>query len=108
MASSGRVAVIGGGIIGVAVAEQLSRDPSQQVVVVEKEPELAAHQSGHNSGVVHMGVYYAPGSLKAELCRRGGELLKAFCAERALPYEEVGKVVVAVAEREVAPLERLY
>jgi L-2-hydroxyglutarate oxidase LhgO len=108
MPSAGHVAVIGGGIVGVAVAEQLSRDPSRQVVLVEKEPQLATHQSGHNSGVVHMGVYYTPGSLKAQLCRRGAELLSAFCASHGLPYDEVGKVVVATEERELPALHALH
>jgi L-2-hydroxyglutarate oxidase LhgO len=108
MASAGHLAVIGGGIVGVALAERLSRDPAVHVVVVEKEPELASHQSGHNSGVVHMGVYYPPGSLKARLCRRGSELLKEFCTGQDIAYDEVGKVVVAVDERELPALNRLY
>jgi L-2-hydroxyglutarate oxidase LhgO len=108
MASTGHIAVVGGGIVGVAVAERLSRDPGLQVVVVEKEQQLATHQSGHNSGVVHMGVYYAPGSLKARLCRQGGEALKAFCAARDLPYDAVGKLVIAADEREVPALHALH
>lgn len=78
-----------------------------EVVVLERESTLAQHQTSHNSGVVHAGIYYAPGSLKARLCRRGLGLLRSYCAERGLPYEACGKVVVAVDEREVEPLRRL-
>ncbi len=91
-----RYAVIGGGILGTAVARQLLQQrPDAQVTVLEKEPVLAAHQTGRNSGVVHAGLYYAPGSLKATLCRRGVELLHAYCRVRGLPYDERGKVLVA-------------
>ena len=90
------VAVIGGGILGVAVARRLLQlRPDAGVTVFEKEPGLAAHQTGHNSGVVHSGLYYTPGSLKARLCRRGAGLLRDFCAEKALPYDACGKVLVA-------------
>ena len=75
--------------------------------MLERESALAQHQTAHNSGVVHAGIYYAPGSLKARLCRRGLGLLRDFCAERGLPYEACGKVVVAVDEREIEPLRRL-
>jgi (S)-2-hydroxyglutarate dehydrogenase len=88
------VGVVGAGLIGLAVGRALARRGAA-VTVFEKEPDLALHQSGHNSGVVHSGIYYPPGSLKAMLCRRGVGLLKAFCAEHGLPYEEIGKVVVA-------------
>ena len=77
------------------------------MLVLEAEHSLAQHQTSHNSGVVHAGIYYAPGSLKARLCRRGLELLRDFCRERGLPYEVCGKVVVAVDEREIEPLRRL-
>ena len=91
-----RIAVIGGGIIGVAVARRLTRvNPSAHITVYEKENLLAGHQTGHNSGVVHSGLYYTPGSLKARLCRRGVSLLKEFCAEKYLDYNEIGKVLVA-------------
>ena len=75
--------------------------------MLEKEPEIAGHQTSHNSGVVHAGIYYAPGSLKARLCRRGLGLLRDFCAAHELPYEACGKVVVATGEGEVEPLKRL-
>ena len=103
-----RFVVVGGGILGLATARQLVKSqPEAEVVVLEREPALAQHQTAHNSGVVHAGIYYAPGSLKARLCRRGLTLLRAYCAERGLPYEACGKVVVAVDEREVEPLRRL-
>ncbi len=75
--------------------------------MLEKEGGLARHQTGHNSGVVHAGLYYAPGSLKARLCTRGRELMKEFCAEKGVVYDECGKVVVATRETEVGPLRRL-
>lgn len=100
-----RAAVVGGGIIGVAVARQLVRTSDDiDVTVFEKEDRLAAHQTGHNSGVVHAGLYYPPGSLKATLCRRGVELLQDFARTRDLRYDECGKVVVA---RDVDELDRL-
>ena len=92
-----RYAVVGGGIIGTAVARRLLAErPDAEVTVLEKEDRLATHQTGRNSGVVHAGLYYEPGSLKATLCRRGVALLKEFCAEHGLPYDEVGKVLVAL------------
>jgi L-2-hydroxyglutarate oxidase LhgO len=93
------VGVVGAGLIGLAVARGLARR-GVDVTVFEKEPDLALHQSGRNSGVVHSGIYYPPGSLKATLCRRGVGLLMEFCAEHGLPYEEIGKVVVARNEVE--------
>jgi L-2-hydroxyglutarate oxidase len=92
-----RYAVVGGGIIGTAVARRLLvQQPDAVVTVLEKEDRLAAHQTGRNSGVVHAGLYYDPGSLKATLCRRGVALLKDFCTERGLPYDEIGKVLVSL------------
>ncbi|SFL37038.1 L-2-hydroxyglutarate oxidase [Geodermatophilus ruber] len=92
-----RYAVVGGGIIGTAVARRLlQRQPDAVVTVLEKEHRLAAHQTGRNSGVVHAGLYYQPGSLKATLCRRGVALLRDFCAAKGLPYREIGKVLVAL------------
>ncbi|HEY5990868.1 MAG TPA: FAD-dependent oxidoreductase, partial [Streptosporangiaceae bacterium] len=91
-----RCAIVGGGIIGVAVARQLlARAPGARVTLLEKEPALAAHQTGHNSGVVHAGLYYQPGSLKARLCRRGTGLLRDFCEQHNLAYDECGKLVIA-------------
>jgi len=100
--------VVGGGIIGTAVARRLTEVlPDASVTVLEKEHELAAHQTGHNSGVVHAGLYYEPGSLKARLCRRGMTLLKEFCAERGLPYDECGKVLVALDDVERGRLDAI-
>jgi len=102
-------AIIGGGINGLAVARQLLLDhPHICVTVFEKEGAVAQHQSSHNSGVVHAGLYYEPGSLKARLCRRGVELVKRYCAENAIAYDECGKLVVALNEEEVPRLEAIY
>lgn len=102
-------AVVGAGIIGAAVARELTlRFPGAAVTVFEKEAEVAAHQTGHNSGVVHAGLYYEPGGLKARLCRRGVTLLQQFCAEHELPYEECGKIVVALDEVEERRLQDIY
>lgn len=103
-----RFAVVGGGIVGTAVARRLSQlRPEATVTLLEKEPELARHQTGRNSGVVHAGLYYAPGSLKARLCRRGVAMLRDYCTERGLAYDECGKVLVAlddVEERRLADI----
>jgi L-2-hydroxyglutarate oxidase LhgO len=104
-----RIAVVGGGIIGTAVARRLLQvRPDADVLVLEKEDRLAAHQSSHNSGVVHAGIYYAPGSLKATLCRRGVGLLRAFCEEHGLVYDRCGKLLVALDETEQARLSGLH
>ncbi len=103
-----RVGVVGGGILGLAVARRIGEvRPGTTVTVLEKERELALHQTGRNSGVVHAGIYYAPGSLKARLCRRGVGLLRAYCAERGLPVDECGKLVVALDEPELERLREL-
>jgi L-2-hydroxyglutarate oxidase LhgO len=103
--SSIRAAVVGGGIVGLAVArELLSELPGAEVVVYEKESAVAAHQTGHNSGVVHAGLYYEPGSLKARLCRRGVGLLEKFASDKGVTYEECGKIVVA---QDAGELDRL-
>lgn len=102
------VGIVGGGIVGLAVGRELAlRRPGLQVVVLEKEGRLGAHQTGHNSGVVHAGLYYRPGSLKAELCTRGRLQLRDYCADRGLPYEECGKLVVAVDPSELGRFEAL-
>jgi L-2-hydroxyglutarate oxidase len=89
-------AVIGGGIVGMSVAWQLrQRQPSCSIVVVEKETALARHQTGHNSGVIHAGIYYEPGSLKASLCRKGVTETLRFCRDNNIPYEQCGKLIVA-------------
>jgi (S)-2-hydroxyglutarate dehydrogenase len=98
--------VAGAGIVGLAVARHLAVS-GRPVVVFEKEAAVARHQSGHNSGVVHAGIYYAPGSAKAVLCRRGVDLLRAYCADRGLPFEERGKLVVARDGAETVRLAEL-
>ncbi|GAA1775550.1 L-2-hydroxyglutarate oxidase [Streptomonospora arabica] len=101
-----RIGIIGGGIIGLALARWVTQNrPGARVTVLEKEDAVARHQTGHNSGVVHAGLYYRPGSLKALLCRRGTSLLREYCAERGLPYEEVGKVLVAHDDEDAARLD---
>lgn len=100
------IGIIGGGILGLAVAADCARQ-GMQVTVFEKEAALAQHQTGRNSGVAHSGVYYAPGSLKAELCRRGVELLRAFCAAHDVAYDECGKVIVASGPQEHDRLDEL-
>ena len=103
-----RYAVVGGGIIGAAVARRLLElRPDAHVTLLEKEDRLAAHQTGRNSGVVHAGLYYLPGSLKALLCRRGVGLLKDFCAEKAIAYDEIGKVLVALDAAEEQRLDAI-
>jgi len=100
--------VIGGGIVGLSTAmAALGRFPSLHVAVLEKESEVAAHQTGHNSGVIHSGVYYRPGSLKAQLCVRGAAAMVAFCREHGLPHEVCGKVIVATREDELPQLAEI-
>ncbi len=103
-----RAAVIGGGIVGLAVANELMASSDRvRVTVFEMEPGVARHQTGHNSGVVHAGLYYEPGSLKATLCRRGVRLLRDYTERKGLPYAECGKIVVAHSEAEVARLSAI-
>ena len=97
-----RFVVVGAGILGLATARRLAACcAGAEIVVLEREPALARHQTSHNSGVVHAGLYYAPGSLKARLCRRGLGLLRDYCAAHGLPYDACGKLVVATDEHEV-------
>jgi len=101
-------AVVGGGILGLAVArELLRRHPNASLTLLEKEPELAAHQSGRSSGVIHAGIYYAPGSLKARLCVQGARRLYEYCAERGIEARRDGKLIVATEEAELARLDEL-
>ncbi|XP_050036597.2 L-2-hydroxyglutarate dehydrogenase, mitochondrial [Dermacentor andersoni] len=102
------IVIVGGGIVGVATARELSlRHPKLRLAVVEKENKLAAHQSGHNSGVIHAGIYYAPGSLKAKLCVRGLELAYKYFDEHNVPYKKCGKLIVAVDPAELPRLDAL-
>lgn len=108
MAAEDQVVVIGGGILGLAVGREITlRQPGCRVIVLEKESRLATHQTGHNSGVVHAGIYYRPGSLKAELCTRGRGMLREYCQDQGLPFSELGKLVVAVQESELGRLDAL-
>jgi (S)-2-hydroxyglutarate dehydrogenase len=101
--------IIGAGIVGLATAFEFSRRfPGKPLLVVEKENRVAAHQTGHNSGVVHSGIYYRTGSLKARNCVAGCASMKRFCAEHGIPYEECGKLVVATAPDEVPRLHQLH
>jgi L-2-hydroxyglutarate oxidase LhgO len=102
------VAVIGGGIVGLATAYRLlERRSALRLAVVEKEAEVARHQSGHNTGVIHAGIYYRPGSFKARLCREGKAALQEFAAEHAIPFEICGKIIVALEESELGRLADL-
>lgn len=103
------LAVIGGGIIGLATAMRVSQEfPGLKVAVLEKEDEVATHQTGHNSGVIHAGIYYAPDSQKANFCSTGGKLLREFCDQRGIGYEMCGKLIVAINEEEVPRLDELF
>lgn len=103
------IGIIGGGIIGLATAYHLSqRFPDLKTIVIEKENGLASHQTGHNSGVIHSGLYYKPGSAKAAMAVRGAELMKLFCEDNAVQFKICGKVVVAVDVSEIPALEELY
>src|ERR1051325_12224090 len=102
------VVVIGGGILGLAVArELLGRDGGRGVCVLEREERLGAHQTSHSSGVIHAGIYYAPGSLKARLCVEGARLLYAYCDERGIEARRDGKLIVAADEGELAGVGEL-
>ena len=103
------VVIVGGGIVGLASAYQLVRRfPTLHVTILEKEAELGSHQTGHNSGVLHSGIYYKPGSLRATNCRTGKRAMEDFCEAEGVPYEICGKVIVAVSEAEFPQLEQIY
>jgi L-2-hydroxyglutarate oxidase len=103
------IAIIGGGIVGLATAREFARRyPGISIGVIEKEERLATHQTGRNSGVIHAGVYYAPGSLKARFCREGLAATMAFCRERAIPFEQCGKLIVATSEDERPRMDALF
>ena len=106
---SSDIAIIGGGIVGLATAYQLTRlHPGKKIVLLEKENTLAVHQTGHNSGVLHSGIYYRPGSLKAINCREGRLAMERFCSEHGIDYDICGKVIVAVEEKELPALDMIY
>lgn len=104
-----RYVVIGGGVVGLATARQLLLDrPGAEVCVLEKEAQVGQHQTGHNSGVIHAGVYYRPGSLKATLCRAGSRSMVEFCAEHGIPVQVCGKLIVATDQTEIPRLRALH
>ncbi|MEU4659353.1 L-2-hydroxyglutarate oxidase [Streptomyces sp. NPDC023723] len=103
------IGIVGAGIVGLALGREIAlRRPGTRVVVFEKEQQVSLHQTGHNSGVVHAGIYYTPGSLKADLTVRGVALLREYCQDRGLPYREIGKLVMAVREDELGRMANLY
>src|SRR5436190_19257636 len=103
------IVIIGAGIVGLSTAIHLTRDWSHvRLVVLEKENDIAQHQSGHNSGVIHSGVYYKPGSLKAKMCVEGAAAMVEFCREHNLPLQICGKVIVATTDEEMPRLQVLF
>jgi (S)-2-hydroxyglutarate dehydrogenase len=103
------IAIIGGGIVGLASANALlDQNPRRRLILVEAEPRLASHQTGHNSGVIHSGLYYKPGSLKAQLCVAGREAMYLFCREHGIAHERCGKIVVATEQEELPRLQELH
>ena len=101
--------IIGAGIIGLTIAYELTKkQPKARLIIIDKEPGAAQHQTGRNSGVIHAGVYYTPGSLKATLCRKGVPAIIKFCAKHQVAYEQCGKLIVAVDNDEATRLEGLY
>ena len=103
------IAIVGGGIVGLATARALlEKTPSLKLVLCEKEAELGRHQTGHNSGVIHSGIYYKPGSFKARLCVEGARLMVEFCEAHAIKYDRCGKVIVATSPEEIPRLKTLH
>lgn len=103
------ILVIGAGIVGLAAGLELcTRFPNHSIAIIDKEESIAAHQTSHNSGVIHSGIYYKPGSLKARLCVEGAAAMIRFCEENEIPYELCGKIIVATSQNEVPRLEELY
>ncbi len=102
-------AIIGAGIVGLSAAREILRArPGSSIIVLEKESAVAQHQTGHNSGVIHAGIYYAPGSLKARFCHEGAAATRAFCAEQGIKFETCGKLLVATNELERARMKNLF
>src|SRR5438128_7868687 len=109
MENSHDIAISGGGIVGLATARALGeRAPGARLVILEKEARLATHQTGNNSGVIHSGIYYKPGSYKAKLCVEGKGLMLDFCAKHGIRVDHVGKVIVATSQAELPRLQTLY
>ena len=109
MADRFDVAIVGGGILGLATARVLTeRAPRARLVILEKESKLAQHQTGHNSGVIHSGIYYRPGSYKATLCVQGARLMEQFCDTHGIKHQTIGKVIVATSEAELPRLQTLF
>jgi L-2-hydroxyglutarate oxidase len=102
------ILVIGGGIIGTATALSLQNSSKLNILLIEAEEKLASHQTGNNSGVIHSGLYYKPGSLKTKNCTDGRELLYNFCAEQNIPHQKCGKIVVATNDSELTALDELF
>ncbi|HAE11174.1 MAG TPA: L-2-hydroxyglutarate oxidase [Opitutae bacterium] len=103
------VCIIGGGIVGLATAYRIwARFPKKKIVILEKESSLAKHQTGHNSGVLHSGIYYKPGSLKAINCRKGKLAMEEFCREQGIEHELCGKIIVALNDEEIPRMEKIY
>jgi len=102
-------AIIGAGIVGLAAAREILRArPRSSIIIFEKERAIACHQTGHNSGVIHAGIYFAPGSLRARLCREGAAAAKAFCTEQGIKFETCGKLLVAANEGERIHMDALF
>ena len=101
------IAIIGGGIVGTATALSLQKKRNNRIVILESEDHLAAHQTGNNSGVIHSGLYYKPGSLKARNCTTGREMMYRFCEENGIKHDKCGKLVVATIKNEIASLDEL-
>jgi L-2-hydroxyglutarate oxidase LhgO len=109
MPQTADVTIVGAGIVGLATAVNLTeRHPRARVVVLDKEPQIATHQTGHNSGVIHSGIYYKPGSFKARLCVEGARLMTQFCDAHGISYERCGKVIVATSDEEIPRLDALH
>ncbi len=103
------IVIVGAGIVGLATALKIKeKNPDLKIAILEKEDQIALHQTGNNSGVIHSGIYYKPGSLKARNCLHGYELLLGFCEQQEIEYELCGKIIVATSEQELGPLENLY
>ena len=106
---SADIVIVGGGIVGLATAYELvQKHPGKRIVILEKEERLAFHQTGHNSGVLHSGIYYKPGSLKAKNCRAGKAMMEEFCEKEGIEFDLCGKVIVAVEEQDLGPLDTIF